>query len=125
MKPDGHQLLSEFAQHSANTFEAKFSNRASSLALGSFLTRSEVKLLYRAAFRAALCNIAFNGLGGCNGVIKPEREPHRRKLERFFLAARDRFMASAGYQALESSTKASVQQMFLTVAIQEKSLTPA
>jgi hypothetical protein len=86
------------------------------------LSRDELILLFEVAFAATLCNIAFNGRGGCCGGIKPERERNRTNLERMFMAARDRFYATPGYQALDPAYKASICKSFLTVAVANKNL---
>jgi len=86
------------------------------------LSSDELILLFEAAFEATLCNIAFNGRGGCCGVIKPQRERNRINLERIFMAARDRFCATPGYQALGPSYKVSIYQTFLTVAVADENL---
>ena len=89
----GEAYLNELAGFPPKTFPSHFSSSATRLRLGTFLDRTELKWLYEAAFVAALCNIAINGLGGCGGRIKPEREPNRSRLEREFMVARDRLYA--------------------------------
>ena len=80
------------------------------------------KCLYEAAFLAALCNIAINGLGGCGGRIKPEREPNRRRLEREFMAARDKLYATFGWQALPPLVRHPVQTVFPRISVNENNL---
>jgi hypothetical protein len=82
----------------------------------------EVGLLYRAAFLARLCNIAFNGLGGCRDEIRPEKEPHRRKLEMDFMRARTALFASSGWQHLTAARKATVARVFLQVKVMDENL---
>ena len=81
MMTAGEEYLIGLAGFPPKTFPSHFSSSATRLRLGTVLDRTELKWLYEAAFLAALCNIAINGLGGCGGRIKPEREPNRRRLE--------------------------------------------
>ena len=91
MKTDGQSFLDQLAGSAQNGFAVRFSRISTRLGLGVSLNGREVSLLYEAAFYATLCNIAFNGLGGCGGQVKPSREANRIDLEREFMAARDRF----------------------------------
>src|SRR5437868_4621202 len=100
MVSEGEEMLRELSAFPRATFENKFSLKASRIGLGLLLTRDELQLLYETAFLAAMCHIAFNGLGGCGGKIKPERESHRRNLEAQFMSARKEFYASAGARSL-------------------------
>jgi hypothetical protein len=86
------------------------------------LTAEEFNLLYEAAFYSTLCNIAFNGFGGCGGVISPERESTRIKLEQGFMEARDNFLACHGWKKMHAQAKRSVQQVFLNVSVLEENL---
>ena len=122
MKTDGHDFLNKLANSSPNTFEIRFARTSKRMGLGAKLTSEELNLLYEAAFYAALCNIAFNGLGGSDCDIKPEREPTRIKLEQGFMCACERFFNSQGWRALRKSAKASIQRVFLTVAVLEENL---
>ncbi len=79
-------------------------------------------MLYTAAFHATLCNIAFNGLGGCGGEITPDREPVRIALEREFMAAREMFFGSRGWNAMPAAVRGSVRRLFLHVTIAERNL---
>ena len=92
------------------------------LGLGDALAADELSLLYEAAFLATLCNIAFNGLGGCGGEIKPERETSRIMLEREFMAARDNFFRSAGWKALPPTQRGSIEKIFLDVFVIQANL---
>jgi hypothetical protein len=94
------------------------------LALADALDQEEMGRLYRAAFRARLCNIAFNGLGGCEGEISPDQEGHRMRLERDFMAARDHFFASPGYRLMRRSQKGAVEAAFLKVVVTDQNLAP-
>jgi hypothetical protein len=118
----GKQMLRELASFPFATFENKFSRGASRIGLGSLLSRDELQLLYDAAFIAAMCNISFNGLGGCGGEIKPERERHRRNLEAQFMFASGNFYASAGAKALTESQRVDVARTFLAISIHEREL---
>jgi hypothetical protein len=117
MNTEGHQFLESLAAFPPGSFESRFSRTAARLGLGSSLNQTELDLLYEAAFYARLCNISFNGRGGCAGKIKPEREGHRRNLETEFMTARDEFHASTGWQALPASQKIPVQELLLSVSV--------
>jgi len=67
MMTTGEEYLNELAGFPPRTFPSYFAGNATSLRLGTVLDRTELKWLYEAAFLAALCNIAINGLGGCGG----------------------------------------------------------
>jgi hypothetical protein len=122
MKTDGKYFLERLANFPPNTFERSFSNLSLKLGLGSLLGHKELNLLFEAAFFAALCNLAFNGLGGCGGEIKPEREGHRMRLECSFMAARDRFFDTQGWKGLSPARRTSVKRLFLTVSVAETNL---
>src|SRR5436190_21321714 len=120
MKTDGQDFIERLASSSPNTFESRFARTSKRLGLGTSLNSEHLNLLYEAAFYTTLCNIAFNGLGGSDGEIKPERELTRIKLEQGFMRARDRFFASSGWKKLRKAVKASIQRIFLTVAVLEE-----
>ena len=122
MMTTGEEYLNELAGFPPKTFPSQFSSSATRLRLGTFLDRTELKWLYEAAFLAALCNIAINGLGGCGGRIKPEREPNRRRLEREFMAARDKLYATVGWQALPPFVRHPVQTVLLRISVNENNL---
>jgi len=122
MKIDGQDFLEKLAKFPANTFEAKFLRHAMQLGLVKGLVAEELRLLYRASFRAVLCNIAFNGLGGCHGQIKPELEFNRVRLETEFMAARLRFYSCAGWQHLQRTKRLEVQRTFLNVMVADENL---
>lgn len=86
------------------------------------LTGEDFKLLYEAALYASFCNLAFNGLGGCRGEIRPENEANRTGLELQFMAARDRFFASEGWGALNSLQRKLVKAEILSVSVDEPNL---
>jgi hypothetical protein len=119
MKTDGRNYLDLLGGPSRNGFERRFSKISMRLGLGKTLMGHEIRLLYEATFCATLCNIAFNGLGGCGGEIKPEQEANRRNLEREFMVARGKLYSSVGWEALLASVKGSVQRIFLSVIIAE------
>jgi hypothetical protein len=122
MMTAGEEYLNGLAGLPPKTFPSRFSSSATRLRLGTVLDRTELKWLYEAAFVATLCNIAINGLGGCDGRIKPEREPNRRRLEREFMAARNKLYACAGWQALPPIVKDPIQRTFLRVSVNEDKL---
>ena len=122
MKTDGQNFLEQLASFPANTFEGRFLKTSIRLSLGHDLDSDELSLLYRAAFRAALCNIAFNGLGGCNGEIKAEQEGSRLRLEREFMIARDRLYATCGWKTLAKSQKESIENVLLRVVVEDRNL---
>lgn len=124
MKTDGNYFLQALANFPANSFERSFSNLCSKLGLGALLNHRDLNLLFEAAFYAALCNLAFNGLGGCGGEIKPERETHRTRLECSFMAARNSFFGCKGWKALSLARQASVKRVFLAVSVAEANLAP-
>ena len=95
---------------SRNTFEGRFSRTIKNLRLGELLCPEEVSSLYTAAFYAAACNIAINGLGGFGGEIWPEMELNRISLERAFMASRDEFCGTAGWKLLRPSQKTLVKE---------------
>jgi hypothetical protein len=117
MRVKGHNFLERLRGFPPNTFESNFSQGAFRLGLGSSLNPEELDFLLAAAFFAALCNISFNGLGGCGGKIKTEREGHRRVLEAKFMDARDKLRASAGWRDLSRAKRAGIQRRFLTVTV--------
>ena len=122
MNVTGQEFLDGLSGFPPRTFESNFSRISTRLGLGAVLTGAELDLLLKAAFGAALCNIAFNGQGGCGGRIKPSRERNRRKLEIEFMTARDRFQASPGWKKLPKWQRSSVEQVFLRVSVNEKHL---
>ncbi len=122
MKTDGHDFLDQLSAFPPTSFEGRFLKHSTRLKLASFLRAEELSGLYRVAFRAALCNIAFNGLGGCANEIDPEQEPNRRRLEQEFMTARNRLRASRGWKGLPKSRKESVERLFLTVLVADENL---
>ena len=122
MKTDGQEFLAEFSGSGPNTFEGRFASISTRLNLGNVLTGKELSLLYQAAFNATLCNIAFNGLGGCGGEIRVERELNRVMLETRFMASRDRLFASAGWRALPERRQQSIERIFLNIFVTEDNL---
>ena len=124
MNTDGQAFLEHIAVSSTNKFEVRFSRISIRLDLGSALDAKELSLLYEAAFLATLCNIAFNGLGGCGGEIKPDRELVRIMLEREFMEARTRFERCAGRKQLTSIQQTSIEHIFLNVFVSEENLSP-
>ena len=119
---DGQEFLNRLANFPALSFESRFSNISTHIGIGRAFNQKEVRMLYEAAFAAALCNIAFNGLGGCGGTIRPEREHNRIRLEREFMQARAGLFGSAGWKALSASEKETIRRIFLRVRVDEDKL---
>ena len=122
MNTDGQTFLNRLASSSAEGFKARFSKTSMRLGLGDSLCQSDLSLLYDAAYFATLCNIAFNGLGGCGGQIKPERELNRISLERKFMAAGEKLLACEGWQALPEARKKLIRKTFLRVSVAQNNL---
>jgi hypothetical protein len=122
MNTDGQSFLDRLAGPAADGFAVRFSRISTRLDLGVCLCASDVSLLYEAAFYAALCNISFNGQGGCGGQIKPYREPNRRILEWRFLMAHDKFCASEGWHALTARQRESIRNIFFQVKVSDDNL---
>jgi len=122
MRADGHDFLSRLENFPLNSFAGRFLANSIRLGLGAALDANELGMLHRAAFLAALCNIAINGLGGCSGEINPSREITRISLEWSFMAARDKFFASAGWRALSECHQGLIHERFLKVAVADQNL---
>ncbi len=122
MSTDGQGFLDRLAGSSSIAFEVTFAKTASRHGLGLALDSHELKLLCDATLCAVWCNIAFNGLGGCNGEIRSDREPNRMMLERKFMVARDGFCASVGWQGLSESAKDSTRRIFLNIFVAGENL---
>lgn len=117
MSTEGQTYLAELSALPPNTFENSFSKTSTILDLGSFLKRRELEQLYHAAFLAALCNIALNGLGGLNNNARALQERERVALEHKFMAARNLFYRSAGWLQLPAAQRASIVKAFLRVQV--------
>ena len=122
MEDDRQDFFDELASCSRAGFKSKFGRTARRLGLNAGLKRDDLSRLYEAAFLAALCNISFNGLGGCGGAIRPEKEPTRRRLEQAFMNARENFYRSSGWKTLATARKKSIEAVFLTVSVDEENL---
>jgi hypothetical protein len=122
MKKDGQEFLEELLFYPPNSFENTFSKTSVRLGLGPALDDCELRLLYRAAFHSALCNIALNGLGGCGGRIRPEQEANRTRLESEFMTVRDRFYASPGWRNLPAAQRGMIQRILLRVHVRPEKL---
>lgn len=118
MKKDG----SDFKRRSTKNSVRKVVNTSRRLDIRTLFNKSELDALYRAAYYATLCNIAFNGLGGCQGQIKPERERNRIELEQTFMAARNDFYRTSGWKRLSTHLKTSVHRLYLLVAVAKERL---
>ena len=112
------KMKSQTAQPARN-FKMRFEHTVTRLALGS---RLELRQLCDAAFYARLCNIAFNGLGGCGGQIRPDRELNRIAIERAFMKACQAFWSSQGAQRLPDEPKGMIRGLFLSVSVSEQNL---
>lgn len=122
MDADSQEFFEELASCSRTGFKTKFGRVARRLGLTLGLNRIELSRLHEAAFLAALCNISFNGLGGCGGEIKPEKEPTRCRLEQAFMDACENFYCSPGWKTLKPAQKKSIQTVFLSVSVSEENL---
>lgn len=122
MDCDNQDFSEELASCSRTGFKTKFGRVVRRLRLNECLNRNELSSLYEAAFLAALCNISFNGLGGCGGEIKPEKEFTRCRLEQCFMDARDHLHRCPGWGALKPAQKKSIRAAFLSVSIAEENL---
>ena len=119
---DGHGFLLRLAGFPARTFEKRFSEISTRMGLGALMSGEDLLLLYRAGFRAAICNVALNGLGGCDGKVLPEREGNRVRLECEFMKARGELFTSESWSALPAALKTSIRRVFLTVAVADDKL---
>jgi hypothetical protein len=119
---DGQEFLDQLSSAGPKGFESEFSRTAVRLGLGKALASEELDLLLKAAFLATLCHIAFNGLGGCANIIRPDREAHRSNLEHKFLQARDAFYATPGWQALPDYQSGPIERIFLSAFVTDENL---
>ncbi len=122
MRTDGQNYLQELASLPPDTFENRFSRISTRLGLGRALRRESLARLFEAAFCAAMCNIAINGLGGCEGQINPSHERNRIRLEQEFMAARDQLYRSRDWRRLAKLKRDSATRVFLTVRVVEENL---
>jgi hypothetical protein len=114
METAGKEFVARL-QSISERFGDRFLQILTRLGLQSTLNRQELALLYRAALNASACNIAINDLLAPR--FQTESEATRRTLEWTFVAARDSFFATDGWQALSELQKASVQKIFLNVFV--------
>jgi hypothetical protein len=122
MQSDGNLFLEHLANFPRYSFEGRFLNTSITLSLGKQLTADELKLLYEAALYASFCNIAFNGLGGCQGEIRPDQETNRTGLELQFMAARDRVRSCESWGSLKPWQRDQIEKDFLRVFVDESNL---
>jgi hypothetical protein len=122
MDADGYEFSEELTGCSREVFRTKFGRTVRRLGLNNELRRAELNRLSEAAFLAALCNFALNGLGDCAGEIRPEHEPVRRDLESAYMDACRNFYLSPGWKKLPAARKESIRAVFLTVFVEEKNL---
>jgi hypothetical protein len=95
---------------------------ANRLTLPDYLSCSELSALRNAAYYAVLCRIAFNGLGGCGGEIKPHLECNRIRLEQRFMVEREKVLKSDGWRQLPAFTRESAEAILLNITISETNL---
>lgn len=122
MMNSGQPFLDELAAFPADSFENRFSMVVGRLGVASALERNELTLLFEAAYRATMCNIAFNGLGSKANGIRLEEERERSRLEYAFMVARDVLFASPGWQALSRAEQVALSRIFLTVLVAPEKL---
>jgi hypothetical protein len=122
MKKDGSDFKRRSARRLARNSVRNAVNTSRRLDLRALFNRNELDALYRAAYYATLCNIAFNGLGGCQGQIKPEREQNRIELEQTFTAARNNLYQTTGWKKLSTHLKDAIHRVYLQVAVAEERL---
>ena len=117
---DGHGFLALLTGRGKTSFTSNFARICTNLGLGGLFTADELKQLYAAAVFATLCSIAFNGLGGCRGEIKPELELQRIVLEQDFMEAKADLFATSGWRALNRELKQKAEDIFLRVVVDER-----
>lgn len=122
MDAESQDFFEELESCPREGFKAGFAKSARRLGLHGVLKRSELACLHEAAFLGALCNVSFNGLGVCEGVIKPEKEAIRCRLEQAFMYACHNFYKCAGWESLDPGKKKSIQRLFLRVVVNEENL---
>lgn len=103
-------------------FRRRFEVLSRGLSLAEYLTDHELGVFCLAAYYATLCNIAFNGLGGCRGRIRPERERHRIGLERAFMHVRERVYQCTGWRRLPIATREAITRSLFTVCVADNNL---
>lgn len=122
MDDDCPDFFDEMTSCRRPDFKTRFARTLRRLGLNAGLTREELSRLYEAAFLGALCNISFNGLGGCGGEIRAEKEPTRRRLEQAFMDARQNFYRCSGWKTLTAERRKSIESVFLTVEVGDENL---
>lgn len=116
---DGERFLRELAELPPDTYENFFARCALELGLGMVFDRNDLRLLYEASFSATACNLAFNTHCLCADGGQARNEARRTRLEREFMAARDLFYASPGWQNLPDSRKESIAECLLRVVVRD------
>jgi len=122
MTNHSQSFLDQLATFPPDSFENRFSMVVRRLGLAIALERNELTLLFEAAYRATLCNIAFNGLSTPNRRMQPAKEQERTRLEFDFMVARDVLFASPGWQALPRADQIALSRIFLTVTVAPEKL---
>jgi hypothetical protein len=124
MNNSGKTFIEALGDFPPRSFENRFARIATRLRLHATMDGAELSCLFDGAYTACLCNIAFNGLGGCSGQIRPERELTRVKLEQDFMAARAQVFACPGWQQLLPAKREEATRVFLYVFVSEENLVP-
>jgi len=117
----GQEFLETLAGFPPNSFENAFYSDSRRLDLGSIFDRNELSLLYETSFCGYWCNRLINGVDCC-GAPPQKLEANRRKLECDFMAARDIFFASPGWQNLCLVNQEAIQHTFLQVFVSDEKL---
>lgn len=122
MNADSEEFFEESTSCPRSSFKTKFDQTIRQMRLNPALKPAEMARLGEAAFLAALCNISFNGLAGCEGRIDPDKEQTRRRLEVAYMdACRDLYL-SPGWKKISTAQKESVRNVFLTVMVDDENL---
>jgi hypothetical protein len=122
MTNNGQSFLDQLAAFPPDSFENRFSLVVGRLGLAAALERNELSLLFEAAYRATLCNIALNGIGSKGGAILSAHEHERSRLEFEFMVSRDVLFASPGWQGLTRADQFALSRIFLSVSVAPKNL---
>jgi hypothetical protein len=122
MNSEGHEFLRSLKALPPELYEYHFSTLLEELGLEELFDRNELILLCEAALRASLCQRAFNDVESHGVTPNQEPEANRFKLEREFMAARDIFYGSPGWQNLESCKQAIIEKAFFNIEVEEKCL---
>ena len=122
IRTEGQDFLEKLAASSTDGFDTRFASISTRVGLGLALNAPELRLLYEATLAAMSCYMSLNGFGDYRDEIEPGAEINRLKLERDFMAARDKCYSSAGWKTLPISQKTPIQQILLSVFVDEENL---